>query len=246
MTVDFTPKSSPGNLPITLRAKAPLQKMVERIGGGQAEFGGANIGGISFKPVKPLEEKKDILEIKGKELAIKKAQKELESGSGNILQSAPIMLDIANQAADNLNKKGMMGPIGGRLSGLGAKVGGVPGLMSSTDVINRGLGESSTKLLQYMAAAGLAGQQGRGLSDADLRIAGAMAPNFGEETYPLVKAKIAVLGKAARGDLSGNEIKSILSGDYQKIIDSYMKGMTKGQKEIKGKAGLQKDSLGIF
>lgn len=165
------------------------------------------------------------LDIEKSVLAVKKAKKEMESGSGNIMQSAPLMLDIANQAADHLEKRSMMGPIGGRLSSLGKAIGGVPfGVMTQTDIINKGLGESATKLLQYMAAAGLAGQQGRGLSDADLRIAGAMAPNFDSEPTPLVKAKIAVLGKAAKGKLTSGEIRDILNGKYEDVIKSYFSG----------------------
>jgi len=128
MAIDFIPKNSPSNLSATLEGQAPLQKMVEQYGGGQAEFGGANIGGFQFKPKKPLEEESARLDIQKKRLEIKKAQKEVggkDIGINTVyanLQDLRSRLDELPYTGELMPGIPDIGRFGGKLTGLAAEV----------------------------------------------------------------------------------------------------------------------------
>ena len=177
---------------------------------------GANVGGVNLKPQDLLAQ-----ELQEGKLRIAKLQAELtkaqKAEKGGILANTDLMADVVDTAADNLEKMKLLGPVAGRVGGHLAKEWGGGGMMSDFAVVNRNLAGDWAKQLQYAAAAGIAKQEGRGLSDADLRIAGAIAPEIDKEIYPLIKAKIYLLRKAAKSELSTEDIKELLS-DPEKLL----------------------------
>ena len=150
------------------------------------------------------------LDVREQTARVERLEKETKGG---ILSQVDNMTEIVNQAVDYLEGRKLLGPAAGRASGFAAAELGGGGYMNDRDTVNRSIAYAYSKQLQYAAAAGIAKQEGRGLSDADLRLAGAVAPDIDKETYPTVRSKTALLKGMASGKISKKDITDILAKD---------------------------------
>lgn len=156
-------------------------------------------GSVSFKFQSPIQKKKETLEVK-------KLEKDL-AGAG-IMTNVDNVSAVVDASADVLNDAGVFSPVGLPMTSIKKRFN-----IGDSKAIDRAisLGNDYAYQLQYMAAAGIAKQEGRGLSDADLRIAGAVAPKLdGTEPYSVVKDKTLMLKKIAKGEITPAQISTYI------------------------------------
>lgn len=150
--------------------------------------------------------------------------------SGKTLNSTLAMLDAA---ADHLNTKGLIGPVGGKVAGVRQAITGYPVIgqygLSKEDNIARGLLTGSSKTLAYSVARKIMGEKGP-LQANDIKNAAALSPDPDKDTYDVVKAKTALIRKFMNSDFeSPDQARIFLENQISGLTEKPQGKMENGQ-----------------